>query len=104
MIVASVFDATVVAAEKGAVVGLFGWFGAVFFLAAVALIVLQLIQRDRFGVELDPSGFTVRGLLGSTRYRWDQVDEFGNQHGSHRDQSLIGGRTGLIRPTRPKRH
>lgn len=77
MIAASVFDATVVAAEKSAVVGFVGWFGAVFFSAALLVIAFQLIQPDRFGVELDPSGFTIRGLLGSTRYRWDQVDEFG---------------------------
>ncbi|HCG00079.1 MAG TPA: hypothetical protein DEV93_05995 [Chloroflexi bacterium] len=45
-------------------------------MSALLLIVVQLVQPDRFGVELDSSGFTVRGLLGTTRYRWEQVDEF----------------------------
>lgn len=88
MIAVSVFDAIVIGAEKGAVVGFVGWFGAVFFSAALLLIVVQLVHPDRFGLELDPIGFTVRGLLGSTRYRWDQVDEFATvQIGS---QTLVG--------------
>lgn len=88
MIAVSVFDAIVIGAEKGAVVGFVGWFGNVFFSVALLLIVVQVVQPDRFGVELDPSGFTVRGLFGSTRYRWDQVDEFATVRiGS---QTLVG--------------
>ena len=88
MIGACVFDATIVAAEKGALVGIVGWVGAIFFSGALLLIVWQLVQPDRFGVELDPRGFTIRGVAGSVRFRWDQVDQFGTVRIS--SQTLVG--------------
>jgi hypothetical protein len=88
LVAACVLDATVVAAQNGAVVGLIGWLGAVFFSVALVVIVWQLVQPDRFGVELDLIGFTVHGWLGSARFRWDQVDEFGTVRIS--SQTLVG--------------
>jgi hypothetical protein len=76
MTTASLFLVVVVSAGFGALAEIVGWAGLLFFGPITLLLLVQFSWPSRFGLALDPEGFTVRMNLGSRRYRWTEVERF----------------------------